>query len=104
MTDSRTKQSTDEKQINKLIGQNIRNFRKENGMSQKHLAERLGLSPQGLLKIEKGIVSTKVETIKKIMDSTGLTPNQIFGVEEICGKEEIILKQLVDEIKKNTQE
>ena len=66
-----------------LIGENVVKFRKMNGMSQKYLAEQIGLSSQGLSKIEKGIASPRGMTIEKIMDVLAVTPNQLFGVEEM---------------------
>lgn len=83
MTDIIQNKGIEEGRINKIIGQNIKTFRRQNGMSQKHLAEQLGISAQGLLKIEKGIVSTRATTIGRIMENTGITPNQLFGIEEM---------------------
>ena len=65
------------------IGKNIVKCRKLNGMSQKHLAEIVGISTQGLLKIEKGLVNPKAETLDKIINVLCITPNQLFGLEEI---------------------
>jgi len=66
-----------------LIGENVVKFRKMNGMSQKYLAEQIGLSSQGLSKIEKGIASPRGMTIEKIINVLAVTPNQLFGVEEM---------------------
>ena len=66
-----------------VIGLNIRKYRKLNGMSQKYLADKIGLSPQGLLKIEKGRVSPRGRTIEKVVETLCVTPNQLFGVEEM---------------------
>ena len=76
------------------IGENIVRFRKLNGISQKFLAAKIGISPQGLLKIEKGIVSPKAETIEKIMETLCITPNQLFGVEEMSEANISILYRL----------
>jgi len=65
------------------IGRNIVKCRKLNGMSQKYLAEIVGISTQGLLKIEKGLVNPKAETLDKIINVLCITPNQLFGLEEI---------------------
>ena len=66
-----------------IIGENIIKYRKLKGMSQKHLAEVLNMSQQGLLKIEKGQVNPRSDTIEKIIEVLGITPNQLFGVKEI---------------------
>ena len=80
--------------MNNVIGRNIVKCRKLNGMSQKYLAKALGLSSQGLLKIEKGVVSPRSTTIEKICETLCITPNQLFGVEEIVGTNADILTRL----------
>ena len=65
------------------IGENIVKYRKMNGISQKYLANKIGISVQGLLKIEKGIVSPKASTLEKIIGIFCITPNQLFGVDKI---------------------
>ena len=73
--------------MSSAIGERIVRFRKNNGISQKYLAKKIGLSSQGLLKIERGLVNPRVSTVEKIIEVTGLTPNQIFGVEEMEQRE-----------------
>ena len=63
-------------------------------MSQKYLAAMIGISAQGLLKIEKGLVSPRAKTIEKTAEVLCITPNQLFGVEEISGTNSSILYQL----------
>ena len=65
------------------VGENIVKYRKMNGISQKYLASKIGLSVQGLLKIEKGTVSPKADTLVKVFEVLCITPNQLFGVEQI---------------------
>jgi Predicted transcriptional regulators len=71
------------------IGENIVKCRKLNGMTQRYLAKSVGISVQGLLKIEKGLVNPKVETLDKIIKILCITPNQLFGMDSIdedkCG-------------------
>ena len=69
--------------MNTAIGERIVRFRKNNGISQKHLARKIGLSSQGLLKIERGLVSPRMSTVERLIEVTGITPNQLFGVEEM---------------------
>jgi len=82
------------------VGENIRRYRQLNGMSQKYLATKLGISPQGLLKIEKGQVSPKAKTLEKVVDILCITPNQLFGVEEINEDNSSILDRLRQENEK----
>lgn len=76
------------------IGENIAKFRKMNGISQGYLAKRIGISSQGLLKIEKGIVSPRTVTLAKIIETLGITPNQIFGLEQITEDNSNIIEKL----------
>ena len=69
--------------MNNTVGANIVKYRKLNGISQKYLASKIGISSQGLLKIEKGISSPSAKTIEKIIDVLCITPNQLFGLEDI---------------------
>lgn len=48
------------------IGKNIKKIRKEKGVSQKQLAERLGTSPQNLAQYENGKRTPKIDTLRKI--------------------------------------
>ena len=80
--------------MNNEVGENIMQYRKVNGMTQKHLAKLLGISVQGLLKIEKGQVSPKVETLEKFMDILCITPNQLFGLEPVTEDNVSILARL----------
>ena len=80
--------------MNSRVGENIVKYRKLNGITQKHLARTLGISSQGLLKIEKGQVSPKAETLEKIMNVLCITPNQLFGVEEMNEENSSILTRL----------
>ena len=69
--------------MNSKIGANIAKYRKLNGISQKYLANRIGITPQGLAKIEKGVVNPKADTIEKVIQVLCITPNQLFGFEKI---------------------
>ena len=80
--------------MNNIVGENIVKYRKLNGMSQKYLANALGLSSQGLFKIEKGIVSPRTSTIAKICETLCITPNQLFGIDKIDEENGSILNRL----------
>ena len=76
------------------IGENITKYRKLNGISQKYLANRIGITPQGLAKIEKGFVNPKADTIEKVIRVLCITPNQLFGVEQITEENSNLLSRL----------
>ena len=76
------------------VGENIMKYRKLNGMTRKYLAQSVGISSQGLFKIEKGLVSPKADTLEKFIEVLCITPNQIFGVEKIDEDNGSILARL----------
>jgi len=80
--------------MNNTVGANIVKYRKLNGISQKYLASKIGISSQGLLKIEKGISSPSARTIEKIVEVLCITPNQLFGVEDITEENSNIIEML----------
>ena len=80
--------------MNSIVGLNIKKYRKLNGISQKFLADAIGLSVQGLFKIEKGLVSPRARTMERIIEVLCITPNQLFGVDEINEENSSILKRL----------
>jgi len=80
--------------MNTRVGQNIAKYRKLNGISQKYLASKIEISQQGLLKIEKGKVSPRAGTLAKVIAVLGITPNQLFGVEQITEDNSSIIEKL----------
>ncbi len=95
-----------------LIGARIKQVRKENGITQEMLAERLHVSVGFISQIERGITKVNLETLGKISAVTGTdisyfvsgisTSEKDFAVSEISkliyeldGKErEILLNQV----------
>lgn len=64
------------------IGKNIVAIRKQKNISQKELAKTIGITAQGLLKIEKGLVDPKTETLEKIIQALNISANELYTEEE----------------------
>ncbi|MBL1231033.1 helix-turn-helix domain-containing protein [Enterococcus sp. BWB1-3] len=64
------------------IGENIVIIRKKKKISQKSLAKAVGITPQSLLKIEKGHVNPKSETLEKIMQALNVSANELYSNDE----------------------
>lgn len=60
------------------IIQNIRTRRKELHLTQESLAERSGLSPETIGKIERKIVDPSIETIVRIAHALEITPGLLY--------------------------
>ena len=64
------------------IGDNIRTVRKLQGLTQKELARRLGISPVGVAQWENGLRNPKHETIKRIASALGVSVTVLYGLPE----------------------
>ena len=64
--------------ISKIIGDKIRNMRKQQGWSQEELAHRAGIHPSHMGQIERGEKSPTVDSIEKIVVALGITFEELF--------------------------
>ncbi|MCZ4292938.1 MULTISPECIES: HTH-type transcriptional regulator PuuR [Vibrio] len=66
---------------NQEIGKNIVQLRKQNGLSQRELAERAGITHSAISSIENGKVSPSVSSLQKIVNVFSLSLSEFFIVE-----------------------
>lgn len=64
--------------IEKKIGLNIKRIRKSQGMTQKNLADELGIIEQTVSKIERGVFTPSADTIMQVCDVLNVTPNELM--------------------------
>ena len=57
-------------------------LRKQNGLSQETLAEKLGVSRQAVSKWENGEAMPELSKLEVICQLFGVTPNELMGYEE----------------------
>ena len=74
----------------KLIGLRIMQRRKELGLSQEKLAEKLGISKNHLSNIERSVYIPTVECIFKICETMGNTPDYYLIGTPSSGTDEIV--------------
>lgn len=80
-------------ELNKQIGENIKNYRKRAGLKQYELAKKIGFNNITMSKIERGSDAIKISTIQKVADTLGYSFEQIvFGEDAIVLTNEIIKK------------
>lgn len=72
--------------IAKLIGQRIRNYRTNLGLSQEKLAELSGCHPTYIGQLERGEKNATLESIEKIAAALGVSLSKLF--EKLGGKED----------------
>ena len=65
------------------IGENIRNFRKKNDLTQQTLADRLGVTYQSISRWENGTTYPDLELIPAIAEELAITVDELFGIPQI---------------------
>lgn len=61
-----------------LIRNNIRKYRKENKLTQEQLAELIDITPRQLQRIENNESSTKISTLRKIINVLNIPDEEII--------------------------
>ena len=64
--------------ISKLVGQRIRNYRTQAGMSQERVAELSGCHPTYIGQVERGEKNATLESIEKIASALNVPLSQLF--------------------------
>ena len=59
------------------IGENIRNYREAQGLSQEKLAELAGLTSHHVSKLERACSWPKLDTLYRICEALGITLNDV---------------------------
>ena len=63
------------------IGSKMLELRKKSGLTQAELSERAGLADRTFADIERGNVNMRIETLLKICDALGVTPDAVLTEE-----------------------
>lgn len=70
----------DEKELRGTISRNISFYRKKSGLSQKNLAEKMGVLPSRVSNWEQGINSPSLGVLVDLCEILGITLNEMFGI------------------------
>jgi transcriptional regulator with XRE-family HTH domain len=62
-----------------IIGERIRSKRSERGLTQKALAELVGISPPAINRFEKGIKVPSIDTLAKLAKILGVSTDFLLG-------------------------
>lgn len=62
------------------VGENIRKIRKEKGLTQKQLGERLNMTQSAIGQFEKAKTSPKLETVEKIAHALDVHAAELMGL------------------------
>lgn len=68
------------------LGNTIRDFRKQRGITLQSLSDQLGVSCSYLSAIERDIKKPSVSMVKKVSDILNISPTYLFGAEKVYGE------------------
>ena len=80
------------------IGENIRNYRKKNDLTQEALADRLGVTYQSISRWENGTTYPDLELIPAIAEVLAVTVDELFGMPQL--EKEKRAKEAFDELRR----
>lgn len=78
--------------IAKIIGQRIRNYRTQKGLSQEKLAELAGCHPTYIGQLERGEKNGTLESVEKITSAMDVSLSQLFDKLGESGNDSIASK------------
>lgn len=87
----------EKKEINILIGENIRFYREQAGYSREQLSEFIGITPRFLADAELGFVGISITNLKKICEFLGISSDRLLWDNKT---KEITLSERVSHIDK----
>ena len=78
--------------IAKIIGQRIRNYRTQKGLSQEKLAELAGCHPTYIGQLERGEKNATLESVEKIASAMDISLSEVFDKLGKSGGDNIAAK------------
>lgn len=100
-------ESKDKDEIAVLFGRNVKKYRKQAGLTQEQLSERLGVSQKHLSIIETGTQFASAGLIGRISTELKVSPGDLFGgssdtiIEEIKKSRSMIMTMLANELRRH---
>lgn len=88
----------DKKELNVLVGINIKREREKAGCTQDQFSEMLGIGSKSLSAIERGVVGISLTTLLKVCDILSVSTNTIL--KENCEKNNI--QNITDQLERLT--
>ena len=89
----------DEKVLPKYLGEKIKTLRKSAKYTQEVFSEKIGIEPQNLSRIERGLNFPSLATFLKIAEVLNIKPNDLLDVESYM--EENLLENTIINIVKS---
>jgi transcriptional regulator with XRE-family HTH domain len=86
--------------IKVIFGSNLKYYRKQKGVSQEKLSEKLEITPKHLSAIETGTAFVSAELLEKLIDNLEVPAAALFYTPGQRPDEEILLKKYEEVVKK----
>lgn len=74
------------KEINVILGNNIKNMRKKNNITREKLAEKINVSPRFLADVESGKVGVSLATLKSLCYALNISADYLLGIASFDDK------------------
>ena len=84
----------EKKELNILVGANIKREREKAGLTQDQFSEMLGIGSKSLSAVERGVVGISLTTLLKICDALCVSPNLILRENSVKNNIQSITDQL----------
>lgn len=68
--------------ISKIIGNNLKEARKYKNLTQKNVAEKMGMTQQQYSRFENGVFELNYQQILALCELYDITPNELFAVQK----------------------
>lgn len=75
-----------------LFGKRIKELRKYNRITQEKLAEMIGIEPQQVCRIEKGVCFTTIETLEKLSKVLNVDMEELFKFSHLKLKSDLTVE------------
>ncbi len=85
------------------LGLRIKELREKNKFTQEVLAEKIGIDPKHLSRIENGRNFPSMETLEKLVINLNVSFQDLFQFGHISNRT-VLIKSIVDDIKKMSDE
>ena len=79
--------------VKKIFGENVRNYRRKQNLTQEKLAELIDVSPKHLGVIERGDAFVSAELLEKLSETLHIQVSTLFYTEEENTGSESFLKK-----------
>ena len=84
--------------VQKIIGRRIQEIRKQRGLTQEQLAERVNISPHYLSALERGVYNIKLDLLVDILNILNCSADEVFQ-DVVDSSSKIKASQLSEKLK-----